>query len=198
MPAKKRKTTKDAKSQPYSKRLPRYLSHQQMLALMEHAPHPAAKTVFMIQYRAGLRVGEATNLRRRDVDLYEGMLTVRQGKGNRDREVPLHPELAERLKQTFEWTDAGKGGKPIVPIVPRTAWKWVRIALLATIEDGDIPEGTFCSTHTLRHSAARHWLNSKVPINQVSVWLGHSNLATTVTVYLPISGAGKEAMALVP
>ena len=123
------------------------------------------------------------------VDLLEGMLTVHQGKDNRGREVPLHPELAERLNQTFEWTDAGKSSKPIIPVNIRIAWNWVHIALLAAIEAGEIPEGTYCSTHTMRHSAARHWLNQGVSINQISVRLGHSNPA--------ISGAGKEAMAKV-
>ena len=40
-------------------------------------------------------------------------------------------------------------------------------------------------THTLRHSAARYWLSSGIPINVVSRWLGHASLQTTL-VYLEI------------
>ena len=40
-------------------------------------------------------------------------------------------------------------------------------------------------THTLRHSAARHWLSSRIPINVVGRWLGHASLQTTL-VYLEI------------
>ena len=73
----------------------------------------------------------------------------------------------------------------------------VCIALNAAVFEDHIPVDTSCSTHTLRHSATRHWINSKVRINQACVRIRHINLATTVTFYLPITGAGKEAMALV-
>ena len=42
-----------------------------------------------------------------------------------------------------------------------------------------------CSNHTLRHSAARHWLASGIPINVVRNWLGHSRLTSTM-VYLEL------------
>ena len=50
---------------------------------------------------------------------------------------------------------------------------------------GLVPPGRSISNHTLRHSAARHWLASGIPINTVSVWLGHAHLQTTL-VYLQI------------
>ena len=44
--------------------------------------------------------------------------------------------------------------------------------------------------HSLRHSAARHWLMvGKVPLNVVSQWLGHSSVQVTLKVYLPIVGS---------
>ena len=45
--------------------------------------------------------------------------------------------------------------------------------------------GRKVGTHTLRHSAARHWLSSGIPINVVSRWLGHASLQTTL-IYLEI------------
>ena len=50
---------------------------------------------------------------------------------------------------------------------------------------GAIPAGRKVATHTLRHSAARHWLASGIPINVVSRWLGHASLQTTL-IYLQI------------
>ncbi|PKB62793.1 MAG: hypothetical protein BZY67_03335 [SAR202 cluster bacterium Io17-Chloro-G1] len=41
------------------------------------------------------------------------------------------------------------------------------------------------ATHTLRHSAARHWLSSGIPINMGSRWLSHSSLQTTL-IYVEI------------
>ena len=44
--------------------------------------------------------------------------------------------------------------------------------------------------HSLRHSAARHWLVSGgVPLNVVSQWLGHVNVQVTLRIYLPIVGS---------
>ena len=44
--------------------------------------------------------------------------------------------------------------------------------------------------HSLRHSAARHWLMvGRVPLNVVSQWLGHANVQVTLRVYLPIVGS---------
>ena len=50
---------------------------------------------------------------------------------------------------------------------------------------GAMSAGRKVGTHTLRHSAARHWLSSGIPINVVSRWLGHAGLQTTL-VYLEI------------
>ena len=44
--------------------------------------------------------------------------------------------------------------------------------------------------HSLRHSAARHWLMAgKVPLNVVSAWLGHANVQVTLRIYLPLWAA---------
>ena len=44
--------------------------------------------------------------------------------------------------------------------------------------------------HSLRHSAARHWLMvGRVPLNVVSAWLGHANVQVTLRIYLPIVGS---------
>ena len=44
--------------------------------------------------------------------------------------------------------------------------------------------------HSLRHSAARHWLVAgSVPLNVVSAWLGHANVQVTLMIYLPIVGS---------
>ena len=52
--------------------------------------------------------------------------------------------------------------------------------------------------HSLRHSAARHWLMvGRVPLNVVSSWLGHANVQVTLRIYLPIVGS-TYSMAEVP
>ena len=80
----------------------------------------------------------------------------------------------------------GKIGQgPILEASRSTAWRWVSSALERAQGLGAIPEGRKVGTHTLRHSAARHWLASGIPINVVSRWLGHASLQTTL-VYLEV------------
>ena len=66
-----------------------------------------------------------------------------------------------------------------------TAWRWLKEALGRAEELGVNTLGRSIGTHTLRHSAARHWLASGVPINVVSRWLGHASIQTTL-VYLEV------------
>ena len=64
-------------------------------------------------------------------------------------------------------------------------------------KEEEIPDEQEIGTHTLRHSAARHWLMNGVPINLVSVWLGHASLQTTL-VYLKIIADPGNWMERVP
>ena len=60
-----------------------------------------------------------------------------------------------------------------------------------------IPPGREVSTHTLRHSYARHLLMNGIPINYLSCWLGHSSIQTTL-VYLELVPDPTGSLALVP
>jgi site-specific recombinase XerD len=53
-------------------------------------------------------------------------------------------------------------------------------AYARAVELGTLPIRKHVTTHTPRHSAARHWLASGIPINVVSCWLGHASLQTTL------------------
>ncbi len=132
----------------------------------------------MLQWRAGLRIAEALAVKRSDVDLDAATLTVQSGKGGKRRTVPLHEDLAVIFKTTLRPANNG----PYVRADPSTIFRrYARVG---------IP-----GTHTLRHSAARHWLNEGVPINQVSLLLGHSSLETTVRTYLPLMNPAPGALA---
>lgn len=60
------------------------------------------RTVFKILYGSGLRLNECLRLRIQDVDLEQGALTVRDGKGNKDRKTLLSPALTQELKALIE------------------------------------------------------------------------------------------------
>ena len=165
--------------------LPEYLLPEEVNALIQAAPHGQARLVMLEGWRAGLRVSEAVALKVEDLqlDVDNPALRIRQGKGGKDRIVPVHPELAAAFRQVVDFGNVGRG--LLVTASRSTAWRWVKEALARAQERGDIPSGRWVGTHTLRHSAARHWLASGVPINVVSRWLGHASIQTTL-VYLEI------------
>jgi integrase len=165
--------------------LPEYLELPEINALIHAASHAQARLLMLVQWRAGLRVSEALALEVADLDL-DGdrpALRVREGKGGKDRVVPVHPELAAGLRNFLAYSNVKRG--PLCDASRSTAWRWLKLALVRAVELGAIPQGRKVGTHTLRHSAARHWLASGVPINHVSLWLGHSSIQTTL-IYLEI------------
>ena len=64
-------------------------------------------------------------------------------------------------------------------------------------EAGAIPAGRRISSHTLRHSYARHLLMNGIPINYLSRWLGHSSIQTTL-IYLELVPDPTGSLATVP
>ena len=176
-----------AKTRPV-KTLPEYLEATEVAALISCCPKddPRHSLLILVQWRAGLRRAEACALAREDLFL-EGetpTLKVRQGKGKKARVVPVHVELRDALA-AYVWARGKISSKTLLGVSGSQAWRWVIAARDEAMKRGLIPAGCRIATHTLRHSAARHWLASGVPINVVSRWLGHSTLATTL-VYLQI------------
>jgi integrase/recombinase XerD len=166
--------------------LPEYLEKPQIDALYSVLEDPRHRLHFLLQWRAGLRVAEACAIAAQDLFL-EGAhptLKVRRGKGNRARIVPVHEDLRTALMAFTSFGDRRQADS-LLGVSESQAWRWVKGAYARAVAAGKMPAGKKIGTHTLRHSAARHWLLSGVPINVVSRWLGHSNLATTL-IYLAI------------
>jgi integrase/recombinase XerD len=176
-----------AKTKVAGQKLPEYLYPEEVMALMVQAAHAQARLLMLCQWRAGLRVSEALALEAADISLRvdDPTIRVRKGKGNKPRVVPLHAELAAAFRNYLDFNNSsGKRGR-IIPYHRSTAWRWVQDAARRAIELHQLPPGKEVGTHTLRHSAARHWLASGVPINTVSHWLGHADIQTTL-IYLRI------------
>jgi len=165
--------------------LPEYLEAEEIQALLRCAPHAQSALVMLLQWRAGLRVSEALALEVANLSLdgENPTLRVRHGKGGKSRLVPVHPELGAALRTAVAY--GGKRRGRLVEATRSTAWRWVQVAVNRAVELGAIPAGRHVGTHTLRHTAARHWLASGIPINVVSRWLGHASLQTTL-IYLEI------------
>lgn len=158
-----------------------YLLQHQVNVLLENvAAVPGsgnlAELAMLVQWRAGLRISEATALAWPDIDFELNQLTVRQGKGGQDRVVPLQAELRARLHAIRNYT-AGTGR--LVPLSSRRVAQCYAAAVVDSVKRLPDLASKKISTHTLRRSACIHWLLSGVPINQVQRWMGHSSIQTT-------------------
>jgi len=94
-----------------SKRLPTVCTTQEIAALLEHLRKlRQARSVYWLMaslmYGTGMRLMECCRLRVKDIDFGRGQVTVRQGKGDKDRATPLPSSLVAALSRQIEWREA--------------------------------------------------------------------------------------------
>jgi len=88
------------------KRLPVVLSKEEVTRLFAAIPHRTHRVILMTAYSAGLRLLEVARLRVGDIDRSRRLIRVRQGKGKKDRYVPLSAVLVEALHHCAELDQA--------------------------------------------------------------------------------------------
>ena len=84
-------------------RLPVILSEEEVARLIESASTSYHRVILMTLYGTGLRREELCRLKVTDVDSQRMVIHVRQGKGNKDRDVTLSPRLLEVLRAYWKW-----------------------------------------------------------------------------------------------
>lgn len=160
------------------RKLPMLLSQDEVRALLAAILGGRDRVIVTIAYACGLRVSEVASLRVADIDGARKLLHVRDGKGHKDRLVPLSDSLLELLRNYWrvyrpgEWLFPGESAGTHVHA--RTIQRVVRDAAVAAgIQKKVTP-------HVLRHCFATHMLEAGVDIRIVQSLLGHNSAATTV------------------
>ena len=124
--------------------------------------------------KTGMRRSELGNLKVEDTNLDKNRLYVRRGKGDKDRVIPIHTNLAERLTKLVE----GKAGDDSVfGLLPRSIGNKFR--------EWSKSAGVDLHTHSFRHYFATTLVEKGANIKVVQELLGHTSLATT-QVYLSV------------
>src|SRR3974377_1702440 len=90
------------------RRLPAVLSVEEVTLLLQAAPGPKDKAALATAYGGGLRVSEVVALKVGDIDSERMLLRVEQGKGRKDRNAMLSPQLLELLRTW--WRDGRRPG----------------------------------------------------------------------------------------
>ena len=138
------------------------------------------KTIFMLVYGSGLRIGEVANLRVEDIDSKKMRIFVREGKGNKERYTILPKQSLEMLRTYWSKYRQNKRrgriflsetGKAITVGVIREHFRKYR-------RKAKINEKA--TVHTLRHNFATDLIERGATLIQVKELMGHSNIRSTM------------------
>jgi site-specific recombinase XerD len=178
-----------------------YLTQAEMEALLA-VPDRASWTgqrdhaLLLTMYNSGARVSEITGLGWPQVRFGPTTYLDLNGKGRKERSVPLWPKTAKVLQQ-WRQRQAGHSAPTIFPSLRGNALtrdsvhhllgEIVRVAITACPSLAT----KRVSPHVVRHSTAMHLLQSGVDITVIALWLGHEDVQTT-HVYLQADLAMKE------
>jgi len=165
------------------RKIPSYLSLREVERLLDvpDTTSPAGlrdKAILECLYATGLRISELVSLNRRDLNLASGWLKV-QGKGSRERMVPLGKEAIKWLNRYLREREGVRKDSPLFcnrygeRISRQSCWKMIKkYARIAGINK-------VISPHTLRHSFATHLLSRDADLRSVQELLGHVSISTT-------------------
>jgi len=165
------------------------LTIEEIRLVYEHAENEMEKALLSIAYGCGLRRSEIANLDLKDVNLIKGMLVVRQGKGNKRREVPMsdtvlqyvakyvRDERSERLtgrnqnEEAFFINSRGRRstGENLNEILNKMIEQTGKFELVQKE----------ITLHCLRHSIAYHLAENNAGIDFIRSFLGHTQINTT-------------------
>lgn len=153
-------------------------------------------TMFTTLYNTGARVSEITALRIMDVCITNSAYVKIQGKGRKERTVPLWGRTVRLVKSWLRFLGSNSDGFlfPNAQGKPLTRYGVeYRLRIAQDIAANKCPslKTKRISPHTFRHTVAMHLLQSGVDINVIALWLGHESSSTT-HIYLQADLAMKE------
>jgi integrase/recombinase XerD len=170
-----------------SRRIPKVISPEEVAQLIDAASNLQARTILMTLYSTGMRRSELVRLRVEDIDSKRMVVHIRQGKGGKDRDVPLCPKLLETLREYWRWRkpttwlfpQIGSRGKT-GHITAHTVW----YACDQAARHAGLKKRV--SPHMLRHSFATHLLENGADLPTIQILMGHADLEAT-SIYLHLS-----------
>ena len=166
--------------------LPEVLSTEEVTAILNATENLKHKAILITIYSAGLRIGEAINLKIKDIDSQRMQIRVEQGKGKKDRYTLLGIKTLDILRKYVaeykpkEWLFEGAKGEKYAP-------RSIQEILKKSVAKTNIQKRV--TVHTLRHSFATHLLEAGTDLRYIQSLLGHANSKTT-EIYTHITTKG--------
>ena len=173
-----------------SRELPNVFSEEEIVKLFRVIENLKHRTILMLIYSAGLRIGESVKLRVEDVNLNRKSVFIKAGKGKKDRYSVLSEKMLSLLKEyttiykpnywLFEGQEGGQYSTRSIQKIFRRAVAKSAINPYSTV-------------HTLRHSFATHLLERGMDLRYIQNLLGHSSSETT-EIYTHITHKAREKL----
>jgi integrase/recombinase XerD len=164
---------------PKEKKLPVVLSRAEVGSILVRVHRRAYRVCLTLIYVCGLRLLEGVRLQVRDIDGARKLLHIQQGKGNKDRYVPLPDPCLTMLRQHWlthrnpVWLFPSPNGERNRPM----SENGLQRAFRAAVREAGIHKKA--TVHTLRHSYATHLLEAGVNLRIIQSYLGHTSPKTT-------------------
>lgn len=183
--------------------LPHILTRQEVNLLLATFRDVRFRAFYTTMYQCGLRISECIHIKPKDIDGQRLVIRVKQTKGGVPREVPITPELLDRLRKFWCWHKnpdwlfpaTGRGWKQLGKTIQDALHESIKPIAVETLriafnhakyECGLMKKHDKVDTHTLRHSFATHMLEAGCSVRQVAAYLGHKSLKPTL-VYLHLT-----------
>jgi integrase/recombinase XerC len=170
--------------------LPKYLTDEQVRRLRDEVERRVSeaqlasrrrlailvRAAFYLLWQGGLRLGELEELRLEDLDLGHKRLSVRDGKGRKDRTVYLAQTAIRALQEYM--AVRGEGSADHVFLYRNAPMK--KDLIRARLKDVGERVGVRVYPHRLRHTCATQLLNAGCRITSIQRFLGHKDLSSTM------------------
>lgn len=154
------------------KKLPVYVSEDEFTELLKATPQKKHRIAFLLAWGAGLRISEVLKLKPEQVDIKERRITVLEGKGMKDRVVPLPKGFKEEHLAFLPFDTKDRNVQK----------QFRRSAELSGLK-AKKPSVHF---HSLRHGFAVQCLKKRISLPAIKGMMGHSDLSTT-GIYLELT-----------
>jgi integrase/recombinase XerD len=170
------------------------LSQREVRSVLGVVREPVRRMALATIYALGLRLNEGLSLETGHVDSERLTVWVRNGKGAKDRGVPLPRPLLGRLRRYWK-TERPASDTPYLFVVAGGTAPLHETTLQKTFTAARADAGLTkqASIHTLRHSYATHLLEAGISLRTIQHVLGHRSLRTT-EIYMHVTHPGLERL----